>query len=86
MCFSLVQLILISSNINFKGFDNLGMVNNKLIIVTWSEGAGSRSLTGVDYHIKLRVSFDLIIRACQLYMIRHFGSSYKYNNIYIYNA
>ena len=29
------------------------------------------------------VSFDLVIRACQLDVIRHFGSSYCYNNIYI---
>ena len=31
----------------------------------------------------LRVSFDLVICACQLDVIRHFGSSYCYNKIYI---
>ena len=32
----------------------------------------------------LRVLFDLVIRACQLDMIRHFGSSYCYDNIYVF--
>ena len=31
----------------------------------------------------IRVSFDLVIRAYQLDVIRHFGSSYCYNNIYL---
>ena len=31
----------------------------------------------------LRVSFHLVIRACQLDVIRHFGSSYCYNSIYL---
>ena len=29
------------------------------------------------------VEFDLVIRACQLDVIRHFGSSYCNNNIYV---
>ena len=33
--------------------------------------------------ILLRVSFDLVILACQLDVIHHFGSSYCYNNMYL---
>ena len=53
-----------------KFFDNVGGVYHKFI---------SRS------NSTLRVSFDLVIRACQLDVIWHFGSSYCYNNIYLFD-
>ena len=34
--------------------------------------------------MELHVSFDLVIRACQHDMIRHFGSCYCNNNMYMY--
>ena len=50
-----------------------------IITITWSRWQARITRSNST----LRVSFDLMIRACQLDVIRHFRSSYCYNNIYL---